>query len=515
MMRVSSYVVGAQIPGQSFHVLLHGLTGALDKVSSSVAERLLQERGAECASSFPGEIGEDLFKHLRARGYITDLAHEEERNALVGIAKALHQTDLAMTPTNFMLIPTYRCNLRCPYCFQSHDLHAGKGRFSAIISEEMVDHAFAAMDRLRGRGAAPRAAGFVDAPIPDEHRPSRRIGLFGGEPLSAGTLPIVHYISRRAAERGDRLSATTNGVQLDLFEDLLGQGPGGIEELQITLDGPRQAHDRRRVGPGFPATFERIADNIDLALFRGSETAVRLNIDSNNPYAVEELDSFFESRGWTGHPLFMAYAAVVHDTAPRDAKARSELVEDAGAPAVRKHPKPYKPGSLDEASLAALTAELKSRPQGSSISSYERYARDLVRACLSGESYPFKQGGHCSAEVGLLMFDPFGDIYACWEEAGHRNRRIATYDAEGVRFDSAIAAQWYRRFPGAIEQCSECPYALVHTSGCGKHAIDTAGTTFAAACESFQSYFPPTLAEAYRQAELQILGPVPELAAAE
>lgn len=103
------------------------------------------------------------------------------------------------------------------------------------------------------------------------------------------------------------------------------------------------------------------------------------------------------------------------------------------------------------------------------------------------------------------MFDCFGDVYACWEEAGHRERRIATYDGKGIDFDLDIASQWYSRFPGAIDDCSNCPYALIHSSGCAKHAFDNAGTTLAAACENFQDYFPITLAEVWSRTERQIL----------
>lgn len=202
----------------------------------------------------------------------------------------------------------------------------------------------------------------------------------------------------------------------------------------------------------------------------------------------------------------MAYAAVVHDVGPKPAKLRAAEMEDAGAAGVRKYAKPYRAGTLGEAELAAIASELRARPGGSTVSSYDRFAKDIIRACLGGEPYPFKQGGNCSAEVGLLMFDCFGDVYACWEEAGHRERRIGTYDASGVvQFDRQIAAQWFSRFPGAIEQCTNCPYALIHSSGCAKHAFDQSGTTLSAACESFQSYFPPTLAEAWRRAEEQIL----------
>jgi uncharacterized protein len=56
-----------------------------------------------------------------------------------------------------------------------------------------------------------------------------------------------------------------------------------------------------------------------------------------------------------------------------------------------------------------------------------------------------------------MMFDPLGDVYSCWEEIGDQRKRIATYGPEGVEFIPETAARWLSRFPGAIEQCSDCP----------------------------------------------------------
>src|SRR5262249_18302732 len=126
-------------------------------------------------------------------------------------------------------------------------------------------------------------------------------------------------------------------------------------------------------------------------------------------------------------------------------------------------------------------------------------------ACLSGEGYPFKRIANCSAETGQLMFDALGDVYACWEDVGTRELRIGTYGSDGLAFEERIAEQWLTRYPGAIEQCSTCPYALIHRSGCAAHARSATGMLATSACENFQSYFPSTLAHVYEEFENQLL----------
>src|SRR5436309_10613860 len=115
----------------------------------------------------------------------------------------------------------------------------------------------------------------------------------------------------------------------------------------------------------------------------------------------------------------------------------------------------------------------------SCIVSYETTARQLLQRCLSSDSYPFTGTAHCSAETGQLMFDPLGDVHSCWDEVGDRSRRIGVYDRFGLRIEGPVAEQWLARFPGAIEECSRCPFALIHKSGCGSQARTSAGTVFA------------------------------------
>jgi uncharacterized protein len=476
-MRVSSYLIGVELPETDFYLLLHGYSGAVDKVAAPLGRALVQARGSHVRALLDKVPGADL-RALAERGYVTELDEEAERQLLVSIAVELHTSDLTTAAAGFMFVPAYTCNLRCPYCFQPHEYHRGAGKYGTLLSRDLVDAAFSIAERVGAPGDLARELGLLPALASGAAKGTsgRKVGLFGGEPLSEATRGIVEYIVAEAISRNMTVTAITNGVELDRFVDLL--GPRALSELQITLDGTARTHDRRRVGPGFKETFGRICDNVDLALSHGVRISLRMNVDSVNAAQLESLSDFVSARGWGQTPLFRAHAASVSASGNyTKISKRAELVEQ--------------------------TMDLRHR-KGSPFFSYEKAARETLESCLFGEGYPFKGVANCSAESGLLMFDPLGDVYACWEEIGDPECRVATYDADGIRFEGDRMVRWMSRFPGAIDECSRCPYALIHVSGCGKHAADRSGTMYAAACEDFKSYFPRTLARAYDELEAEV-----------
>lgn len=476
-MRVSTYVIAAPLEGEPYFLLMHGYSGALDKVSADLGQLLLDHRGEDIDLN---RISPALHSRLADRGYITERSREEEIEVFRQIAATLHEQSLIRHTAAFVIIPSYQCNLRCPYCWQSTEMHMGAGAFSALLDRQQIDDIFAVVDQFRTAGAVARALGASQEAAPTEHL-SHEVTLFGGEPLLASTLPAVTAIVEECRKRDMRLSAITNGVELEHFSALL--GASAIEEVQITLDGPASAHDRRRIGPEHRQTFQRIADNIQLALDHDVQVNVRINVDRRNASEFLELEDYFAARGWSTNSRFISQAAAVHGGSTRPSEARHRM-----------------PSS----DLVQIVTPA-SREEDNCIESFEYQARQILKSSLATEHYPYRRSSFCSAEAGMLIFDPLGDVYACWEDAGVRKHRIGEYGAGRIRFLHEEANQWLSRFPGAIEECSACPYGLIHVSGCASEARRSAGTLFAPSCQSFQDYFPRMLADAYQDMERQIL----------
>lgn len=174
--------------------------------------------------------------------------------------------ELAECLTNSMLhlivLPTEACNFRCVYCYESFRLKR--------MDPGVVD----GLKRLIER----RAPGLERLDV----------SWFGGEPLLALDVieeVMIHADEVRAMYPDLQVAAdiTTNGYLLSaatasrLF-DL------GVRRFQISLDGPRDHHDRTRVRPGGRGTFDRIWENLcELKRNPGQfRITLRLHIDRDN-----------------------------------------------------------------------------------------------------------------------------------------------------------------------------------------------------------------------------------------
>ena len=141
---------------------------------------------------------------------------------------------------HLIIMPTEQCNFRCTYCYEDFAL----GRMSpGIVTglKLLIERRAPTLDLLA-------------------------IAWFGGEPTLA--LDIVADVQSHAQalarqSPGLRVGAsmTTNGYLLDRhrFQELLNLG---VREFQISLDGPGEFHDRRRVKIGGQGTFDRIWENL-------------------------------------------------------------------------------------------------------------------------------------------------------------------------------------------------------------------------------------------------------------
>ncbi|MFJ8016733.1 radical SAM protein [Streptomyces sp. NPDC096339] len=170
---------------------------------------------------------------------------------------------------HLILLPTEQCNFRCTYCYEKFTT----GRMSADVVE--------GVERLVDE----RSAGLR----------SLRISWFGGEPLLA--LPVVEEISEHilrstATRAGLAYTAdmTTNAHTLDVAtaERLAALG---IQQYQISLDGPAEIHDLTRVRADGKGSFARIWQN--LTDFRDStvrsQVVLRVHLTADNLPAMPEF----------------------------------------------------------------------------------------------------------------------------------------------------------------------------------------------------------------------------------
>ncbi len=178
-------------------------------------------------------------------------------------------THLANNHLHLTIMPTEKCNFRCTYCYE--------------------DFALPKMPQWVVR----EIKGLLESRAPNLDQ--LLLAWFGGEPLLA--FDVVEDIQMFAQALSRRYPAlrvygeiTTNAFHLGKarFERLLGLG---VTRYQITLDGPREWHDRKRLQAGGQGTFDRIWHNLEAlrSVNDDFEILLRLHVDLENHQAMRQL----------------------------------------------------------------------------------------------------------------------------------------------------------------------------------------------------------------------------------
>lgn len=486
MLRASSYTIYVTLPNNDQEMLLvHGYTGAFDKVSRSVGEyvRSLEVATPEkplhgewvsepaarpCAS--PPTPSDATIEVLKRRGYLTLMSTDEEVGYLARLVKKIHRNAVRNAPS-YIFMPTYNCNLRCGYCFQDHmRTNPAFRHLLRTITPEMVDRIVAAYPSIEASHG-----------IEPGQQVHRSVGFFGGEPLLAENRPVVQYIMDKTRELGTaRFWAVSNATELEAYEDLL--GPGGIEDVQITMDGPPEEHDKRRIYADGSGSFERIARNLDRCLDRGVSVSLRMNIDRGNIGQLPALADTIVARGWEGRRGFSCY------TAPITNSERTITL------------KQIKEKYFDSWELDQAIDDLRERhPAMRVIGRPDDKMVARVRKLFDQHATtPDIKSAFCGAHTSMYIFDAFGDIYACWERTGDASIRIGrVLDGGHVEINEAMNRLWRTRTPASNPVCRKCRYNLHCGGGCAVLAEGRSGKIHSNYCDGFAERFRHSVATAY------------------
>jgi uncharacterized protein len=168
-----------------------------------------------------------------------------------------------------------KCNLGCTYCY------AQQGEFGGPAKNMPLETANRAVDLLLSEAGDGGKA---------------NLAFLGGEPLV--NRPVVQAVTQRAAElaqsRGIALSfsITTNGTLLTVADADFFERYGFA--VTVSLDGPREAHDRLRPYKGGAGTFDRIMRNVQplLAQQRRMQVSARVTATPANLDLRRTLEDF-------------------------------------------------------------------------------------------------------------------------------------------------------------------------------------------------------------------------------
>lgn len=409
-------------------LLVNGLSGAFD-ILERPDFRYLEQPDRLLENPERAE----LLAQLQRRGYV--FASAEEESAAFNQIRSVYEMLLAQQSYRFTFVfnPTYMCNFACPYCFESTEMHTVR----QVMTPGQVDLCFAAMNeimRLRAGGE-------------DFEKRRKGLELFGGEPFLPVARPALARILELCEQQGFVIEAISNGYSLDQARDLIERYKACFHHFQITMDGPREMHNRRRRLLGGGGTFDRIVANVEMLMEMDVRVAVRMNIDRENIDTVPELFAFFRDQGWLGNGKFYWDIAPVTDHpnsgAVPNVMPEHEIVERIGR----------------------MSGQLAGSPTNFRMFRVLKHTLSVLGVYKHPQEEPFPAAHYCEANVfQFYCFGPDGLIYACPESINHAELAIGRYDPD-FSIDQAKLQRWGRTIFNN-PKCSDCSVAMFCGGGC-------------------------------------------------
>lgn len=262
-MRQSRYTVTADSPTGA-HLLYNTASGAFAEADDDAFAAYLA-----CSGPWAGVLAE--------AGFLTDLSPEEELELQ---QRKFDATRADRSTLTISLIPTYVCNYRCPYCYeQGHNSVKGK------MDASMMDTVCAFVESRYGQDAFTKLS----------------IQWYGGDPSLA--LDVVEELSARLINWCDERDIAYDAFMLsnaNLIDEQAAKliARARVSSVMLTIDGPEEMHNRRRVAADGSNSYER---NIAAARYlrdNGVAVFATMNVDKVSwPLYAELRDKLLAEEG--------------------------------------------------------------------------------------------------------------------------------------------------------------------------------------------------------------------------
>lgn len=316
-----------------------------------------------------------------------------------------------MTNLGLTIAPTLECNLRCQYCFELHP----KGKMSAETQAALVSFVKSRLKRVK----------------------KFSVTWYGGEPILAKE--IIWFLSKQFLDLCAASSVKYNAfiiTNASLIEDtdIEHFKRYKIEGAQITIDGTKEIHDKRRRSVTGESTFDRLIDRVNLLLNNGLCVIVRINIDKENIDRVDELLDILAERVDKREALKISFGQVSPYT------SICKAVES---------------GCYNNEEFAEVMIPL-----------YEKvWTRNFTVNKMS--TYPTPRVNFCCADyVNSFVVDNHGELYRCWHHVGNLKMSSGNVkDGDNLTLEKNYL-NWIQWNPINHPKCRECSYLPLCMGGC-------------------------------------------------
>ncbi len=398
--------------------LFNSLRGTLCDISDDLEDCL--------NDSYVHNLDKETIASLSGLGMLVD----DDFNETADYLSRYEQSKERGGKLSVMLFMATSCNLGCPYCYQSAPTKPGN-----VIRKESLD----------------RFVSWVKWEIENNAITALELKFYGGEPLLARLLMpgFIATINRVCAEGGIPVvyDIVTNATLFD--EPLITLFIENSIQMQITLDGSGETHDKRRAWKGTgKGSFDEIFANLELIAKLGGSHLVnlRINVDQEN---ISEIGDLARRARDLGIGSFTC-----------------------GRIHFREKQTDYEKNTVSSAAFDE-TFDLEIfrilAPLGYADAPSNLESRDT---CL----YHWKRG---------FAVSPALDLFKCDELIDRPEYRVGWIDENGIPIMNEIEYEKaVSRKPTDFESCASCRYLPQCGSGCSIRALNAKGTPHVNFCEA-------------------------------
>lgn len=407
---------------ENHQILINTLNGKVN---------ILSKEETECVKSWQKmkniqykEKERALFEELNFEGYLVKDRKEEEQK-IHDIWEACRYTHKKVSKRNegVVFVLTYMCNFACPYCYENALSYQEK----KVMTKEMVDKIFEIhQERIKN------------------------ISFFGGEPFLPETKEIIRYIISKSSD--SLFSATTNGYYLSEFIEILTEIK--VANITITLDGPKELHNKTRYLKNGEGSFDKIEEGIRRCLEKSIPVKIRMNISKANMEQCLLLrDTFIQQypQQYDRQMLMFELQPIFQLSLEEKAVLNEKLCFEKSTPTGN----PYKHNMI-VTSISPVMRYFVNNAKGAFVPKY----------C------------NCDAEERRLFYDAEGDIYACILSLKNKVATVGSYYPEYHLKDESIMT----RNIEAIEKCKSCKMKFLCGGGCANEIISSDGNVMKPNC---------------------------------
>ncbi len=429
--------------------MLNLINAAADIVDTTVYKKIKDNKF--------DELNSEIISLMKERKYLFD-SEDYYKKFISEVDKKIERLEKSATP-NFLVVPSYACNLHCIYCYEQTYMIKGTTDIDPL---KMVDLQFERIDKIMKE--------YHEKNDIQENE-DIRITIMGGEPLLRCNVKTIEYIFEQTKKRNYSLDIVSNGVDLNYFIDIFNKYKDTLKHIQITVDGVKEIHDKRRIFHSGKGSFDLIMNNIKLALENDVTIVLRVNVDGTNINELPELADTLKKE-FNGNDKLLPYLYLLQDGG---CSGESNIVnEKIGIEKI---------------------FELEDKNPNMALFKKKFHPAEFINCIFDDVPYqPVLR--HCGAAKNQYILDCKSNVYKCWHGIGNNGYRIGQfypkYDIEKEKLE-----KWENRSVNHLEKCKNCKYRYICGTGCpaAKHMSDDCMDVTAPSCVDYNELIKTIILE--------------------